>query len=58
MNQILDQLNALVSSLNDVLWGPFCLIPILVGAGIYFTLKLRFVQVKRFTKAKKPARKV
>ncbi len=51
MNQILDQLNALVSSLNDVLWGPFCLIPILVGAGIYFTLKLRFVQVKRFTKA-------
>lgn len=51
MNQILDQLNALVSSLNDVLWGPFCLIPILVGAGIYFTLKLRFVQVKRFAKA-------
>lgn len=51
MNQILDQLNALVSSMNDILWGPFCLIPILVGAGIYFTLKLRFVQVKRFMKA-------
>lgn len=51
MNQLLDQLNALVSSINDVLWGPFCLIPILVGAGIYFTLKLRFVQVKRFMKA-------
>lgn len=51
MNQIMDQLNALVSSLNDILWGPFCLIPILVGAGIYFTLKLRFVQVKRFAKA-------
>lgn len=51
MNQLLDQLNALVSSMNDVLWGPFCLIPILVGAGIYFTLKLRFVQVKRFMKA-------
>ena len=27
------------------------MIPILVGAGIYFTLKLRFVQVKRFAKA-------
>lgn len=51
MNQLLDQLNVLVSSINDVLWGPFCLIPILVGAGIYFTLKLRFVQVKRFMKA-------
>lgn len=51
MNQLLDQLNALVSSINDVLWGPFCLIPILVGAGIYFTLKLRFVQIKRFMKA-------
>lgn len=51
MNQILDQLNVLVSNINDVLWGPYCLIPILVGAGIYFTLKLKFVQVKRFFKA-------
>ncbi len=48
MNQILDQLNVLVSDINSILWGPYCLIPILVGAGIYFTLKLKFVQVKRF----------
>lgn len=51
MNQILDQLNVLVSDINSILWGPYCLIPILVGAGIYFTLKLKFVQVKRFFKA-------
>lgn len=47
----MDQLTALVSSVNSVLWGPFCLIPLLVGAGIYFSLRLRFVQVRRFGRA-------
>lgn len=51
MNQLMDQLNALVSDINGILWGPYCLIPILVGAGIYFTLKLKFVQVRRFMQA-------
>ncbi|MDD7442136.1 MAG: alanine:cation symporter family protein, partial [Sutterellaceae bacterium] len=47
----MDQLTALVSSVNSVLWGPFCLIPLLVGAGIYFSLRLRFVQVRCFGRA-------
>lgn len=51
MNYLMDQINELVLSLNSVLWGPFCLIPILVGAGIYFTLRLKFVQIKRFAQA-------
>ncbi len=44
-------LTAFVSQINSVLWGPFCLIPLLVGTGIYFTLRLKFVQVRRFTRA-------
>ncbi|MCF0253148.1 MAG: alanine:cation symporter family protein [Duodenibacillus sp.] len=44
----MQELTSIVSSINGVLWGPFCLIPLLVGAGIYFSVKLRFVQVKRF----------
>lgn len=45
------ELTAFVSNLNSVLWGPFCLIPLLVGTGIYFSFKLRFVQVRRFGRA-------
>ncbi len=45
------ELTAFVSHINSILWGPFCLIPLLVGTGIYFTLKLKFVQVRRFTRA-------
>ncbi len=45
------ELTAFVSQINSILWGPFCLIPLLVGTGIYFTLKLRFVQVRRFSRA-------
>lgn len=47
----MDQLTELVSAVNSVLWGPYCLIPLLVGAGIYFTFRLRFVQVRRFARA-------
>jgi AGCS family alanine or glycine:cation symporter len=47
----MDQLTQLVSSINSILWGPFCLIPLLVGVGIYFTLKLRGVQIRHFCKA-------
>jgi len=45
------EITAFVSQINSVLWGPFCLIPLLVGTGIYFTLKLRFIQIKRFARA-------
>ncbi len=51
MNQLMDQLNQIVLSINSVLWGTYCLIPILVGAGIYFTFKLKFVQIRRFGRA-------
>ena len=40
-------LESLVSVANDYLWNYFLLF-LLCGAGIYFTFRLRFVQVRRF----------
>ena len=44
----MDFLNQLVSDVNGVLWGVFFLIPLLCGTGIFYTIKLRFVQVRKF----------
>ena len=37
----------LVSALNDIVWSPV-LVVLLVGAGLYFSIRTRFVQVRRF----------
>ncbi len=47
----MQELTSIVSSINSVLWGPYCLIPLLVGSGLYFSIRLKFVQVKRFVMA-------
>ena len=47
----MDQATAIVQSINSLLWGVYCLIPLLVGTGIYFTFKLRFMQIRRFGRA-------
>ena len=44
----MDFLYHLVSEINSVLWGVFCLIPLLCGTGIFYSIKLRFVQVRKF----------
>ena len=49
----MDSLTQIVSDINSILWGPWCLIPVLVGAGIFFTFKLRFVQIRQFGRALK-----
>ena len=49
----MDELTSIVQNINSILWGPWCLIPILVGAGIFFTVKLRFVQIRQFGRALK-----
>ena len=41
----------IIQALNGILWGPYCLIPLLVGTGIYFTFRLRFVQLRLFVAA-------
>ena len=44
----MDALTQIVKDINSILWGPWCLIPILVGTGIFFTFKLRAVQIRHF----------
>ncbi|WP_083090500.1 MULTISPECIES: alanine/glycine:cation symporter family protein [Rothia] len=44
LQQILDSLNAFI-------WGPWLLLPLLVGTGIFLTVRLGFVQLRLFTKA-------
>ncbi len=50
MNEIttMAQLTAIVKEINSILWGPWFLIPILVGAGVFFTIKLSFIQIRYF----------
>ena len=40
-------MNAVVEFLNSVIWSP-ALVVLLVGAGLYFSFRTRFVQVRRF----------
>ena len=40
-------LDRIVSIINDIVWSP-ALVILLVGAGIYFSIRTRFVQVRRF----------
>ena len=44
----MDWLNSLVSDVNSVLWGVCCLIPLLCGTGLFYSFRLRFVQVRKF----------
>lgn len=44
----MDFLNHLVGEINSVLWGVFFLIPLLCGTGLFYTFKLRFVQIRKF----------
>lgn len=43
----MDQLMSLVQGINSFLWG-YALIFLLCGTGLYYTLRLRFVQIRKF----------
>jgi alanine or glycine:cation symporter, AGCS family len=43
----MDALNSVVDWLNNVLWG-FLMTPLLLATGIYFTFRLKFIQVRHF----------
>ena len=44
----MDTATQIVQSINGLLWGIYCLIPLLVGTGLYLTFRLRFVQIRQF----------
>ena len=39
------ELTSWITDLNSFVWGTLFLIPLLCGTGIFYTLRLRFVQV-------------
>ena len=41
-------IDKIVSTINDIVWSP-ALVVLLVGAGLYFSFRTRFVQVRRFS---------
>ena len=47
----MEELTRIVANINSFIWGMYCLIPLLCGVGIYFTIRLRFVQIRRFGQA-------
>lgn len=49
----MESLTQIIIDFNSFLWGTLFLIPLLVGTGIYYTIRLRFVQVRRFGMAMK-----
>lgn len=44
----MEELANLVTDFNNFLWGSLFLIPLLCGTGLFYTLRLRFVQVRKF----------
>lgn len=44
----MDLINQWASNINSILWGVFFLIPLLCGTGLFYTIKLRFPQVRLF----------
>ena len=48
MEEFLLHLTSIVSAINSFVWGPYFLIPLLCGTGLFFTLRLKFVQVLKF----------
>jgi len=47
-NGILMTIEKVNESINGVVWGPYVLIPILVGVGLYLTIRTNFIQFKHF----------
>jgi amino acid carrier protein len=48
MKQFLESLTTFIADMNGIVWGPYFLIPLLCGTGLYFTIRLGGVQVTKF----------
>ncbi len=42
----MEMLSNIVNGLNNIFWSQYCLIPLLLGVGLFFTIKTGFVQVR------------
>jgi len=50
VNSTMDDLVAIIAKINSFVWGPYMLI-LLVGTGVYLTLRLRFIQFSKLVPA-------
>lgn len=48
MEAFLQNLTNIVGSINGFVWGPYFLIPLLCGTGLFFTIRLKGVQFSKF----------
>jgi AGCS family alanine or glycine:cation symporter len=46
MESLLQTLNNYVGTISGIVWGPYCLIPILLLVGIFLTLRLKFISFR------------
>lgn len=42
-----ENINTMIENISSFIWGPFLII-LLLGTGIYFTVRLRFIQIREF----------
>lgn len=42
----MEQLTAWLGTISDFIWGPWCLIPLLLGVGLFLTVRLRGLQFR------------
>lgn len=47
----MDAFSDVITEINGFLWGTLFLIPLLCGTGLYYTIRLRFVQIRKFALA-------
>ena len=44
MQGAVDSFNSLISKIDSFVWGPYFLIPLLVGCGVFMTIRLKLIQ--------------
>ena len=44
---MLESLTEWLGRVSDFVWGPYCLIPLLLGAGLFLTVRLRGLQFRQ-----------
>ena len=48
-------LNDILSTISSIVWGPFVLIPLLLGTGLFLTVRLRGIQFRTLGRATRHA---
>ncbi|BCX78793.1 sodium:alanine symporter family protein [Campylobacter sp. 19-13652] len=51
MGELINNITQSVTAINSFIWGPYFLILLLCGAGLFFTFRLGFVQIFKFKDA-------